>query len=217
MTNPERVQRGIREGAADAVSVKMNQIGTLTETFRVIDQAREAGFGAVISARWGNGSIPGRFAVASAAGQDRRSIHHPFRTPRQIQPAAADRPPGAYFRLIARGRPPRRTCRRIFRCLSGEVVIDRQFLAFFDGADGSCRGYARCGFRSRCWDRSNDYNTRRRFRHRPVQRPVAIQPEQVNHAALLFAAAVSSSRGLMRSPVYSTSLCGAPECLRRRG
>ena len=52
-TNPERLERGIREQSANAVLVKMNQIGTLTETFQVIDRAREAGFDAVISARSG--------------------------------------------------------------------------------------------------------------------------------------------------------------------
>ncbi len=71
VTNPERLERGIREGAANAVLVKMNQIGTLTETFTVIDRAREAGFGAVISARSGEteDSFLADLAVASGAGQ----------------------------------------------------------------------------------------------------------------------------------------------------
>ena len=58
-------------GAANAVLVKMNQIGTLTETFRVIDRAREAGFTAVISARSGEteDSFLADLAVASGAGQ----------------------------------------------------------------------------------------------------------------------------------------------------
>jgi len=70
-TNPERLNRGIREGAANAVLVKMNQIGTLTETFAVIDRAREAGYGAVISARSGEteDSFLADLAVASGAGQ----------------------------------------------------------------------------------------------------------------------------------------------------
>jgi enolase len=69
-TNPSRVERGIREGAANAVLVKMNQIGTLTETFRVIDMARDAGFRAVISARSGEteSSLLADLAVASGAG-----------------------------------------------------------------------------------------------------------------------------------------------------
>lgn len=70
-TNLARLDRGIREGAANAVLVKMNQIGTLTETFRVIDRAREAGYGAVISARSGEteDSFLADLAVASGAGQ----------------------------------------------------------------------------------------------------------------------------------------------------
>jgi enolase len=70
-TNLARLNRGIREGAANAVLVKMNQIGTLTQTFAVIDRAREAGYGAVISARSGEteDSFLADLAVASGAGQ----------------------------------------------------------------------------------------------------------------------------------------------------
>jgi enolase len=70
-TNPKRVERGIQEGAGNAVLVKMNQIGTLTETFQVIDRAREAGFRAVISARSGEteDSFLADLATASGAGQ----------------------------------------------------------------------------------------------------------------------------------------------------
>jgi enolase len=70
-TNPQRLERGIRERAANAVLVKMNQIGTLTETFQVIDRARAAGFRAVISARSGEteDDFLADLAVASGAGQ----------------------------------------------------------------------------------------------------------------------------------------------------
>lgn len=70
-TNPGRLRRGIAEGAANAVLVKMNQIGTLTETFEVIDQARSAGYGAVVSARSGEteDDFLADLAVASGAGQ----------------------------------------------------------------------------------------------------------------------------------------------------
>ena len=70
-TNPARLERGIRERAANAVLVKMNQIGTLTETFQVIDRAREAGYGAVVSARSGEteDDFLADLAVASGAGQ----------------------------------------------------------------------------------------------------------------------------------------------------
>jgi enolase len=71
VTNLDRVNRGIREHAANAVLVKMNQIGTLTQTFAVIDRAREAGYSAVISARSGEteDSFLADLAVASGAGQ----------------------------------------------------------------------------------------------------------------------------------------------------
>jgi enolase len=71
VTNPGRLERGIRERTANAVLVKMNQIGTLTETFRVIDRARDAGFRAVISARSGEteDDFLADLAVASGAGQ----------------------------------------------------------------------------------------------------------------------------------------------------
>jgi enolase len=70
-TNPERVRRGIDEHAANAVLVKMNQIGTLTETFEVVDMARAAGWRAVISARSGEteDSFLADLAVATGAGQ----------------------------------------------------------------------------------------------------------------------------------------------------
>ena len=70
-TNPSRLEHGIRARAANAVLVKMNQIGTLTETFAVIDRAREAGYGAVVSARSGEteDAFLADLAVASGAGQ----------------------------------------------------------------------------------------------------------------------------------------------------
>jgi enolase len=71
VTNLARLNRGIDEGAANSVLVKMNQIGTLTETFAVVKRAAEAGYGAVISARSGEteDSFLADLAVASGAGQ----------------------------------------------------------------------------------------------------------------------------------------------------
>ena len=70
-TNPTRVQRGIDTDAANAVLVKMNQIGTVTETFDVLELARKSGFKAVVSARSGEteDSFLADLAVASGAGQ----------------------------------------------------------------------------------------------------------------------------------------------------
>ncbi|MGH9671572.1 MAG: phosphopyruvate hydratase, partial [Bryobacteraceae bacterium] len=70
-TNVSRLERGIHAGAANAVLVKMNQAGTLTETFEVIDLAKRHGWRAVISARSGEteDSFLADLAVASGAGQ----------------------------------------------------------------------------------------------------------------------------------------------------
>ncbi len=53
VTNTSRIERGIREGVANSVLIKLNQIGTLTETMRAIEMARHAGWTAVVSHRSG--------------------------------------------------------------------------------------------------------------------------------------------------------------------
>lgn len=53
VTNTERLQRGIREKVANAILVKVNQIGTLTETFKAIEMAKRAGYATIISHRSG--------------------------------------------------------------------------------------------------------------------------------------------------------------------
>lgn len=53
VTNVERIARGIKENAANAVLIKLNQIGTLTETIDAIEMARKAGWGAMVSHRSG--------------------------------------------------------------------------------------------------------------------------------------------------------------------
>jgi enolase len=70
-TNLERLQRGITESVANSVLVKLNQIGTLTETLAVIALARAVGYRPVISARSGEteDSTIADLAVATAAGQ----------------------------------------------------------------------------------------------------------------------------------------------------
>ena len=71
VTNVERLRRGIAEGAANAILVKVNQIGTLTETLDAIALAQEAGFGVVISHRSGEteDTTIADLAVATGAGQ----------------------------------------------------------------------------------------------------------------------------------------------------
>jgi enolase len=53
VTNVERIQRGIEEGVANAVLIKLNQIGTLTETLAAVRMAQHAGWGAMVSHRSG--------------------------------------------------------------------------------------------------------------------------------------------------------------------
>jgi len=71
VTNVERIQKGIREGAANAVLIKPNQIGTLTETLAAIDTAKRGGWRAMISHRSGEteDTTIADLAVATGCGQ----------------------------------------------------------------------------------------------------------------------------------------------------
>jgi enolase len=71
VTNPERLRRGIDASAANAILVKVNQIGTLTETLDTIRMAQEAGYATVISHRSGEteDTTIADLAVATGAGQ----------------------------------------------------------------------------------------------------------------------------------------------------
>jgi enolase len=71
VTNVERLRRGIETGAANAILVKVNQIGTLTETLDVIELARANGYAVVISHRSGEteDTTVADLAVATGAGQ----------------------------------------------------------------------------------------------------------------------------------------------------
>ena len=70
-TNPTRLKRGIAGGAANAVLVKLNQIGTLTEALEAVRVAQDAGWGVVVSHRSGETEDPfiADLAVAVGAGQ----------------------------------------------------------------------------------------------------------------------------------------------------
>jgi enolase len=71
VTNPDILRQGIARGVANAVLVKVNQIGTLTEALQAIETARGAGYGVVISHRSGEteDTFIADLAVASGAGQ----------------------------------------------------------------------------------------------------------------------------------------------------
>jgi enolase len=71
VTNPAVIQQGIKHGIANAVLVKVNQVGTLTETMEAIELAKRAGYGTVISHRSGEteDTFIADLAVAVNAGQ----------------------------------------------------------------------------------------------------------------------------------------------------
>jgi len=71
VTNPDRLQRGIEAGVANSILIKVNQIGTLTETLEAIRLARENGYTAVMSHRSGETEdvTIADLAVATGCGQ----------------------------------------------------------------------------------------------------------------------------------------------------
>jgi enolase len=87
VTNLDRLQRGIEMGVGNAILVKMNQIGTLTETLTVVRCAHDAGYATVVSARSGEteddaladlsvGSNAGQIKVGSVAQSERLSKYN---------------------------------------------------------------------------------------------------------------------------------------------
>jgi enolase len=71
VTNTERLARGIREGVANSILIKVNQIGTLTETLEAMRMAKEAGYTCVVSHRSGEteDTFIADLVVATGAGQ----------------------------------------------------------------------------------------------------------------------------------------------------
>ena len=71
VTNPERLSRGIEEGSANSILIKLNQIGTITETLDTVEIAHRNGFTSIISHRSGEteDTMIADFAVAVNAGQ----------------------------------------------------------------------------------------------------------------------------------------------------
>src|ERR1700682_5202878 len=82
VTNTERLGRGINEGIANAILIKLNQIGSVSETIDAIELARKAGYHSIISHRWGEtedtfiadlgvATGPGQIKTGSASRTDR--------------------------------------------------------------------------------------------------------------------------------------------------
>ncbi len=71
MTNPKILKEGIEKGIANSILIKINQIGTLTETFQAIQMAKDAGYTAVVSHRSGEteDTVIADIAVATGSGQ----------------------------------------------------------------------------------------------------------------------------------------------------
>lgn len=71
VTNEDILRRGITEGAANAILIKVNQIGTVSETLHAMEMAEGAGFGRMISHRSGEteDTFISHLAVATNAGQ----------------------------------------------------------------------------------------------------------------------------------------------------
>ena len=93
VTNPMRLPRGIESGTANALLVKVNQIGSLTETLDAVDLAHRSGYRCMMSHRSGETEdvTIADLAVATNCGQIKTGAPGPVRARRQVQPAAAHR------------------------------------------------------------------------------------------------------------------------------
>ena len=93
VTNVKRLQRGIEEGVANSILIKVNQIGTLTETLEAIDLGRRYGYTSVIShrSRRNRRHLHRRPGRGHRRRPDQDRLGQPHRPHRQIQPVTADR------------------------------------------------------------------------------------------------------------------------------
>jgi enolase len=108
VTNTERLARGIDSGAANAILIKLNQIGTLTETMEAIELARSAGYLSIISHRSGEtedtfiadlavGSGVGQIKTGSASRTDRVAKYNQLLRIEEQLGDAAEYPGGAVY------------------------------------------------------------------------------------------------------------------------
>ena len=107
-TNTERLAKGIESGVANAILIKVNQIGTLTETLEAIDMARAAGYLSVISHRSGEtedtfiadlavGTGAGQIKTGSASRTDRIAKYNQLLRIEEQLGGAAEYPGGAIY------------------------------------------------------------------------------------------------------------------------
>jgi enolase len=108
VTNTERLARGIEMGVANSILIKVNQIGTLTETLEAIEMARSAGYLSVISHRSGEtedtfiadlavGTGAGQIKTGSASRTDRVAKYNQLMRIEQQLGGAAEYPGGAIY------------------------------------------------------------------------------------------------------------------------
>jgi enolase len=108
VTNPKRLARGIAEKAGNAILVKVNQIGTLSETLEAIEMARAAGYLSVISHRSGEtedtfiadlavGTGVGQIKTGSASRTDRVAKYNQLLRIEEQLGSAAEFPGGALY------------------------------------------------------------------------------------------------------------------------
>ena len=93
VTHPTRLARGIDEGIANAILIKVNQIGTLSETLEAMRLARDAGYRSVVSHRSGEteDTFIADLAVGHRGGTDQDGQRQPDRPGGEVQPAPTDR------------------------------------------------------------------------------------------------------------------------------
>ena len=110
VTNPKIFARGISEGIANAILIKLNQIGSVTETIEAVEMARKANYAAIVSHRSGEteDTFLADFVVAMGCGPNQDRLRLPHRPHRQIQPASPHRRSPRPRRPIPRSQSPSR-------------------------------------------------------------------------------------------------------------
>ena len=91
VTNPAILKEGIEKGVANSILIKVNQIGTLTETFEAIEMAKRAGYTAVISHRSGETEDSTRHRRRPQRRSDQDGFDEPLGPHGQVQPAPSHR------------------------------------------------------------------------------------------------------------------------------
>ncbi len=128
VTNTARLRDGIERGVGNAILIKVNQIGTLTETLEAIETARRAGYDVrdLPPLRGDRGHLHRRPGGGDRGGADQDGERQPHRPRRQVQPAPAHRGAAGRRRPLPRHRPvalsPSARRRLVFGAVSAVAV-----------------------------------------------------------------------------------------------